>query len=556
MTQRQVLDSRISDCTLQCQYLLLFLLNVDEEKTFTTDPCSTVSGYSSVVPRPMWLEKVRENLDGRYRLVGEFISDVRLIFKNCAIYNRNNLKYKELGMRLSDVFEKEFLCTFNIEERSRDNRMKGMMKKKEKDNTNTGVLQSTSNLPTLLPARAPHQSNSAQRSCEACTEVPDSSHWVLVDPEVSTEKRVSTCSLSSPAGRYECSESGLRWSCVGQVTLQYCFADWHLLAGELPNMQYRPAGPSMEIKLISGELEEIHLPHFLCLGGSQSCLKDAVKVLHKQDSGVCLEKFELSRFHARLVNPSFSLLGPFYSLMSLMRPGEEREHMNIHADVQVYRSSTSPLNFRLYLLPEDAHLRKLLMDEEEGFRGFRLPRPRPVRPLQMHEFYGFYTTPEPIRIYPVELDLRVSNIGPNFAEVRIGEAGDFKIKLISSADQQTVWEADITRSECFWTNPHQSSDNISAAEFLKRHQADLVQKVKNVMPLADKLLSQGHISADNYADIRTERTDQDKMRCVFKVLESCGDRGKRVFITNLQEQHSDLLEELGMPLGWEYENPV
>ena len=46
------------------------------------------SGYSSVVPRPMWLEKVRENLDGRYRLVGEFISDVRLIFKNCAIYNR------------------------------------------------------------------------------------------------------------------------------------------------------------------------------------------------------------------------------------------------------------------------------------------------------------------------------------------------------------------------------------------------------------------------------------------------------------------------------------
>ena len=63
------------------------------------------------------------------------------------------MKYKELGMRLSDVFEKEFLCTFNIEERSMDNRMKGMMKKKEKDNTNTGVLQSTSNLPTLLPAR-------------------------------------------------------------------------------------------------------------------------------------------------------------------------------------------------------------------------------------------------------------------------------------------------------------------------------------------------------------------------------------------------------------------
>ena len=370
-----------------------------------------------------------------------------------------------------------------------------------------------------------------------------------MEPDVSTEKRVSTYSLSSPAGRYECSESGLRWSCAGQVTLQYRFTDWHLLAGELPHMQYRPAGPSMDIKLISGELQEIHLPHFLCLGGSQSCLKDAVKVLHKQDSGVCLEKFELSRFHARLVNPSFSLLGPvvLYSLISYLFPW-----IKIHADVRIYRSSTVPFTFRTYLLPATSHLRKLLMDEEEGFRGFRLPRPRPVRPLQMHEFYGFYTTPEPIRIYPVELDLRVSNIGPNFAEVRIGEAGDFKIKLISSADQQTVWEADITRSECFWTNPHQSSDNISAAEFLRRHQADLVQKVKNVNQLADKLLSQGLINNESLANISAERTEEGKMRCVFKVLESCGDRGKRVFITNLQEQHPELLEELGMPPGWQY----
>ena len=319
-------------------------------------------------------------------------------------------------------------------------------------------------------------------------------------------------------------------------------------------MQYRPAGPSMDIKLISGELEEIHLPHFLCLGGSQSCLKDAVKVLHKQDSGVCLEKFELSRFHARLVNPSFSLLGPFYSLMSLMLPGEEREHMNIHADVQVYRSSTSPLTFRMYLLPADPHLRKLLRDQEleEGFRGIRLSKPPPVRPLHENEFYGLHTTPQCIRIYPVELDLRFSQIAPNFSEVRIGEAADFKIELLSSADQQTVWEAEILRADCSPTNPHQSSDNLSAADFLRRHYDVLVQKVKNVMPLADKLFSQGHINNESLANISAERTEEDKMRCVFKVLESCGDRGKRVFITNLQEQHPELLEELGMPPGWGY----
>src|SRR4029434_1028995 len=139
-------------------------------------------------------------------------------------------------------------------------------------------------------------------------------------------------------------------------------------------MQYRPAGPSMDIKLISGEMQEIHLPHFLCLGGSQSCLKDSVMVLHKQDSGVCLEKCELSRFHARLVNLSFSILGLFYSLKSLLLSG-----MKIHADVQVYRCSTSPLTFRIYLLPEDAHLKKLLTDQEEGSPGFSLLQPNAVR---------------------------------------------------------------------------------------------------------------------------------------------------------------------------------
>ncbi|XP_076153862.1 uncharacterized protein LOC143137502 isoform X3 [Alosa pseudoharengus] len=87
MTQKQVLDSRISDYTL-------------------------VSGYSSVIPRPMWLQKVRENLESRYRLVGEFVSDVRLIFRNCAVFNRNNQEIKEMGIRLSTLFEEEFQSTF------------------------------------------------------------------------------------------------------------------------------------------------------------------------------------------------------------------------------------------------------------------------------------------------------------------------------------------------------------------------------------------------------------------------------------------------------------
>ncbi|XP_042559118.1 NACHT, LRR and PYD domains-containing protein 1 homolog [Clupea harengus] len=389
-----------------------------------------------------------------------------------------------------------------------------------------------------------YHSEDLQKSCEACTEVPDSSHWVLVEPDVSTEKSVSTYSLSSPAGRYECSESGLRWSCAGQVILQYRFTDWQLLAGELPHMQYRPAGPSMDIKLISGELQEIHLPHFLCLGGSQSCLKDAVMVLHKQDSGVCLEKCELSRFHARLVNPSFSLLGLFYSLISLLLPGKE---VKIHADVQVYLSSTVPFTFRAYLLPADAHLRQLLDNQElkEGYKGVMLAKGRPENPLQMNEFYVFKTTCN-ANICPGKLNLRRSDIVPNFSEVHLSEAVDFKMELLSSVDQQQHWEATIWKNECFREKPKQGGEStLDAADFLSRHRAVLIQKVQNVIQIADHMLSQNLINEEVYANIRAAPTEQEKMRRVFDALVSHGAGGKREFLGILQRECPDLLQELG-----------
>ncbi|XP_041937812.1 NACHT, LRR and PYD domains-containing protein 3-like isoform X2 [Alosa sapidissima] len=312
-----------------------------------------------------------------------------------------------------------------------------------------------------------HHNDVPQRSCESCAEVPDSSHWVQVEPEVSTES-VSTYSLSSPAGSYECPESGLRWTCAGPVTLQYRFTDWHLLTDELPHMQYRPAGSSMDIKLISGKLEEIHLPHFLCLGGSQSSLKDAVEFLHKQDSGVSIEKCELSRFHARLVNPSFSLLGLFYSLKYLIFPGKEEEkekQVDVHADVLVYQSSKAPLIFRTYLLPMDTHLKRLVEEQEKSeFRGHRLHKNRPDIPLRMNGFYALHTycvktdcskTDCNSEICPGSLGLRNEDYVPNFFEVQMRETVDFKMKLSSSVDEQQVWEARILASEC-WDNPQAS----------------------------------------------------------------------------------------------------
>lgn len=56
--------------------------------------------YSTVIKTPMWLAKIAEKLQQQlYQTVGEFVSDVQLVFTNCASYNRvRNGVVKNLSM--------------------------------------------------------------------------------------------------------------------------------------------------------------------------------------------------------------------------------------------------------------------------------------------------------------------------------------------------------------------------------------------------------------------------------------------------------------------------
>lgn len=60
-------------------------------------------GYSTVIKAPMWLGQVANKLQvEEYHTVQDFVSDVQLIFTNCASYNRVSMKLHlvHLGLRL------------------------------------------------------------------------------------------------------------------------------------------------------------------------------------------------------------------------------------------------------------------------------------------------------------------------------------------------------------------------------------------------------------------------------------------------------------------------
>lgn len=115
MTEQEALNTPVSQYILHCHYLLLHMYKEDTQKVFVKNPYQTVSRYSQFISQPMWLDKIKLNMESdKYQTVGEFISDFQLIFRNCSTFNRDN-EFGQMGARLKKMFEKEFQKIFNIQ---------------------------------------------------------------------------------------------------------------------------------------------------------------------------------------------------------------------------------------------------------------------------------------------------------------------------------------------------------------------------------------------------------------------------------------------------------
>ncbi|KAJ8251587.1 hypothetical protein GJAV_G00222950 [Gymnothorax javanicus] len=113
-SRAQAMDCCVSDFLLQCHYLLLHLYSSDEDHIFSSNPCTDVPRYREFIKNPMWLDKIAEKLQNKlYSSVGQFYSDVDLIFKNCATFNRDN-EFGPVGTRLKQLFEEEFQQVFSV----------------------------------------------------------------------------------------------------------------------------------------------------------------------------------------------------------------------------------------------------------------------------------------------------------------------------------------------------------------------------------------------------------------------------------------------------------
>ncbi|KAK9514204.1 hypothetical protein VZT92_027687 [Zoarces viviparus] len=368
--------------------------------------------------------------------------------------------------------------------------------------------------------------------------IKDSSDWTKLEPEVNSTgaDEAPTYSLQSEAGHFECSVSGLRWICQGKVSFKYQFCSVEEHMERINSMQYMPAGPLMNITVLAGKLDEVHLPHWICIDDNPT-ISDKFAVLHIDDCGDVVEKVsEVTSSHVKLSEPVFSLKMP------LVRLGLS---VKINCKVLIYKTDKTFLTLHVYLIPRDPGLEQELDKRNESY-GYRVIRkPHPKKSLKMNDYFILTTDLDgaeigPAEIYPEELKLRYDSTDPNYIEVFIDNPDtNFKLQLTKDNERQPVWTCAVRKDD------YQSTVHSQGEHFVDKHRCDLIERVSNINTILDNLLTEGVISQEDCDTMSAIPTTQEQMRKLYRgPLKAAGHDGKDVFYRILEEKESYLVADL------------
>ncbi|XP_049923691.1 NACHT, LRR and PYD domains-containing protein 12-like isoform X2 [Epinephelus moara] len=364
----------------------------------------------------------------------------------------------------------------------------------------------------------------------------ESSDWTELEPVVNTTDEDQTYSLQSEAGRFECRVSALRWVCKEKVSFKYQFCSWEEL-GERPScMDYMPAGPLLDITVTAGKLEEVHLPHWVCVDQNSKCLDDMFVVLHMDTCGDVLEQVsEVTSSHVKLVQPVFS------PRMVMIRK-ILRLPVKLFYDVLIFMKIQDALTLHVYLVPPDPALQKEVEKQQNSCGSTKILKPGPDKSMQLGSNFSLTTDKADAKIQPSTRELR--NDGRNLFEVFIRNAdSDFTLKLES--EQNTVWTCSIYKEDY----QSQSTDHKQAASgqhFVDRHRTVLIERVYETVAILDELLDRELISKASYDAVTALKTTRDQMRDIHRFVTAAGNKGKNALYEILKGMKSmrPLISEL------------
>ncbi|CAK6980197.1 sterile alpha motif domain-containing protein 9-like [Scomber scombrus] len=268
------------------------------------------------------------------------------------------------------------------------------------------------------------------KSCASCGGVMDSS-WTATTPDSTTEHGILTYMLQSEAGQFKCSVSGLRWVCKKKVIFTYQFKSWEEHRQKLNLVHCKPGGPLMNIRVIVGELDEVHFPHWICIDGFPQ-VSDMFAVLHKGQSGHFLEEVsEVTSSHVRLFQPSFPTNGVMIA---------DGFPVKAHCNVLIYQANRRQLTLHIYVIIRDPDRLQEVEQMEKARKSQMIQKPNPEKSLTTLDSFILTTDAD-------AAEISLGNGTPNFFKVVIENAdSDFKLTL-GDGENHTVWTCEISKDE-------------------------------------------------------------------------------------------------------------
>ncbi|XP_038839183.1 NACHT, LRR and PYD domains-containing protein 1 homolog [Salvelinus namaycush] len=205
-------------------------------------------------------------------------------------------------------------------------------------------------------------------------------------------------------------------------------------------MQYTQGGPLLDITMELGELEEVHLPHFVCLGTNPS-LRNEMKILHVEEHGVSLEEVhEVTRFHAKILHPKFSLISVILSYIFSW-------NVDVHCELMLYLTvKRETLISRLYLFPWNPGQIQAVEQQEKSQGSSRILISRPEQSFKLNSSIRL-NIPCSTSINPQKIHLIQRDTTPSFFRAVVKMTGiDIEMELFSD-DERTVWKEKVSQDE-------------------------------------------------------------------------------------------------------------
>ncbi|XP_047665399.1 NACHT, LRR and PYD domains-containing protein 1a allele 5-like [Tachysurus fulvidraco] len=313
-------------------------------------------------------------------------------------------------------------------------------------------------------------------------------------------------------------------------SLMYKVVSWdsHVLFGL---DQIEPAGPLYSIKCHKGSIHCLHLPH--C-----ETRTDVVKltVAHVTGGNVeIIQPVEVTDTHVIIEVQHLSCFGVLKPLLYRVYP--------IRAQVLLlYEQSLSKLH--IHLLKQNVPVEEVQKKHQRityittSSKCVLSPR-KTYRTCCKTDDCDYVSQPEEEK-FDRDYD---PNYHPTF-EVFLNT--DVKQVTLSILDEeaQVVWKPRtvvLTVPETSDTSRASTSNDSPGADFVDNFRSQLIQRVPSVMEIVDRVISKNIITHEMYNKINTEATSQDKMRELFRYLDSAGQAAKAQFYEILLEKHHDLV---------------